>query len=119
MVKSAGGSDFARRANSLEDRFIDGDKLVDICKRNQIGVKKVTLPELLILDPEVAREAPVREDPEAAEDEVEPDDLPKREGFTIRRLRDEMLGDPEYGLSVEEVAELSGYKVNTVRVYFI
>jgi hypothetical protein len=28
-----------------------------------------------------------------------------------------MLGDPERGLSVEEVAELSGYKINTVRIY--
>ena len=28
-----------------------------------------------------------------------------------------MLGDPERGLSIEEVAELSGYKTNTVRVY--
>lgn len=97
--------------------LIDGDKLVEICKRNQIGVKKVTLPELLILDPEVAREAPGRDDPEAAEDEVEPDDLPERVALTIRRLRDEMLGDPERGLSIEEVAELSGYKANTVRVY--
>ncbi len=28
-----------------------------------------------------------------------------------------MLGDPERGLSIEEVAELSGYKATTVRVY--
>jgi restriction endonuclease Mrr len=97
--------------------LIDGDKLVEICKGNQIGVKWVPLPQLLVLDPEVAREAPVRDDPEAEEYEVEPDDLPERDGLTIRRLGDEMLGDPENGLSVEEVAELSGYKVNTVRVY--
>ena len=42
---------------------------------------------------------------------------PSRDGLTIHRLRDEMLGDPERGLSIEEVAELSGYKANTVRVY--
>ena len=35
----------------------------------------------------------------------------------MRRLRDEMLGEPERGLSVEEVAELSGYAPRTVRVY--
>jgi Restriction endonuclease len=97
--------------------LIDGDKLIEICKRNQIGVKMVPLPGLLVLDPEVAREAPVHDDPEAAEDGAEPDDLPERTGFAIRRLRDEMLGDPERGLSVEEVAELSCYKVNTVRIY--
>jgi restriction endonuclease Mrr len=97
--------------------LIDGDKLIEICKRNQIGVKMVPLPGLLVLDPEVAREAPVRGDPEAAEYEAEPDDLPERDGLTIRRLEDEMLGDPEHGLSVEEVAELSGYRANTVRVY--
>jgi len=97
--------------------LIDGDKLIEICKRNQIGVRKVPLPELLVLDPEVAREAPVRDDSETAEDEPEPDDRSEPEGLVIRRLRDKMLGDPERGLSVEEVAELSGYKLNTVRAY--
>jgi restriction endonuclease Mrr len=96
--------------------LIDGDKLIEICKRNQIGVKKVPLPDLLVLDPEVARE-PVRDDPEAAAEGAEPDDLSERDGLTGRRFRDEMLGDAERGLSVEEVAELSGYKVKTVRVY--
>lgn len=37
--------------------LIDGEKLVDVCKRYQIGVKKVELPGLLVLDPEVTREA--------------------------------------------------------------
>ncbi|HVV51745.1 MAG TPA: restriction endonuclease [Polyangia bacterium] len=97
--------------------LIDGDKLVDICKRNQIGVKKVQLPELLVLDPEVTREAPVQigqnQSPEPAIEDPSGDG----EEFAVRRLRDEMLGDPERGLSIDEVAELSGYKVNTVRVY--
>jgi hypothetical protein len=95
--------------------LIDGDKLIDICKRHQIGVKKVQLPELLILDPEVARE-PIRDDPEPAQQIAEADDLLERDG-TIRRFRDEMLGDPVRGLSIQEVSELSGYKVNTVRAY--
>jgi restriction endonuclease Mrr len=97
--------------------LIDGDKLIDICKRNQIGVKKVPLPELLVLDPEVAREAPVREELETTDEGAEPEVRSERDGLTIRRFRDEMLGDPERGLTVEEVADLSGYKVNTVRIY--
>lgn len=97
--------------------LIDGDKLVDICKRNQIGVKMVPLPGLLVLDPEVTREAPVRDDAETAEDAAEPDALFEQDDLTVRRLLDEMLGDSEHGLSIEEVAEISGYKVSTVRVY--
>jgi restriction endonuclease Mrr len=100
--------------------LIDGDKLVEICKRNQIGVKKVPLPELLVLDPEVTREAPARS--EAEPEEVESsgegiDEAGPKDGVGARRLRDEMLGDAERGLTVEEVAELSGYKAATVRVY--
>jgi hypothetical protein len=95
--------------------LIDGDNLIDICKRHQIGVKKVPLPELLVLDPEVARE-PVRDDPEATQQVAEADDLLEPDG-SKRRFRDEMLGDPVRGLSVKEVAELSGYAVNTVRAY--
>ncbi|MBI1917418.1 MAG: tetratricopeptide repeat protein, partial [Planctomycetes bacterium] len=34
-----------------------------------------------------------------------------------RRLRDEMLGDSNRGLSVEEIAGLTGYAINTVRTY--
>jgi restriction endonuclease Mrr len=97
--------------------LIDGEKLIDVCKRYQIGVKKVELPGLLVLDPEVTRVAPGRDDWEAAEDEAESDDLLEQEGLTRYRLQDEMLGDPERGLSIEEVAELSGYKISTVRVY--
>jgi hypothetical protein len=107
--------------------LIDGDKLIEICKRNQIGVKKVPLPDLLVLDPEVARESSVREDHEAAAEEAEPDGSERvglavrgfrdEDGLSGRRFRDEMLGDPERGLTVEEVAELSGYRVKTVRVY--
>jgi hypothetical protein len=91
--------------------LIDGIQLIDICKRNQIGVKKVHLPELLILDPEVARDSGSGEagDDEGCESPAD--------GPTLRRLRDEMLGDPERGLSAEEVAELSGYALNTVRAY--
>jgi len=97
--------------------LIDGENLVDVCKRYQIGVKKVELPGLLVLDPEVTREVSVRDDWEAVEDEADLEDFSSRDVLTIHRLEDEMLGDPERGLSIEEVAELSGYKTSTVRVY--
>ena len=97
--------------------LIDGEKLVDVCKRHQIGVKMVPLPGLLVLDPEVAREAPLRDDLESVGEGAESEDISSRDGLTIYRLEDEMLGDPERGLTIEEVAELSGYKANTVRVY--
>jgi restriction endonuclease Mrr len=93
--------------------LIDGEMLIDVCKRNQIGVKKVQLPELLILDPELTRTAEDAENESSEPASVAvPDDV-----SGVRRLRDEMLGDPEWGLSVEEVATLSGYALNTVRAY--
>jgi hypothetical protein len=73
--------------------------LVDICKRHQIGVKKVQLTELLVLDPELTREPGLGE--------PESDTFVPEEASAKRRLRDEMLGDPERGLSVEAVAQLS------------
>jgi hypothetical protein len=39
------------------------------------------------------------------------------EDTSNRRLRDSMLGDSKRGLSVEEIAQLTGYAVNTVRSY--
>lgn len=98
--------------------LIDGDKLIEVCRSKRIGVNNVTLPDLLVLDPEVqvAREATARDISETSEDGAELDEDSERNP-TIRRFRDEMLGDPERGLSVEEVAELSGYRINTVRIY--
>jgi restriction endonuclease Mrr len=97
--------------------LIDGDKLIDVCKRNRIGVVLAPLPSLLVLDPEIAREAPARDVPDLEEDRAVPEETLDWEGPAIRRFRDEMLGDSERGLSVEEAAELSGYKLNTVRIY--
>jgi hypothetical protein len=45
----------------------------------------------------------------------DPDDDNAQDG--MQRLRDAMLGDAERGLSLDEVAKLSGYSANTVRVY--
>jgi hypothetical protein len=95
--------------------LIDGEMLIDVCKRHQIGVKKKQLPKLMVLDidPELTGGSGPGERP--AEDGSEgsvPDDT-----SILRRLRDEMLGDSERGLSAEEVAELSGYALSTVRAY--
>jgi restriction endonuclease Mrr len=95
--------------------LIDGDKLIDVCKRQQIGVKKVHLPELLILDPEVTRDARNGESVEDDDSDSSGDQESDEPG--LRRLRDEMLGDSQRGLSPEEVAQLSGYSLNTVRAY--
>ena len=96
--------------------LIDGEQLVEICKRNQIGVKKVQLPDLLVLDPEVTREPGAGEDTDEAPSESVC--VPAEDDISgPRRLRDEMLGDSVRGLSVEEVAKLSQYAVNTVRAY--
>jgi len=99
--------------------LIDGETLKDICKRNEIGVKRVKLPDLLILDPEVTRESGASEaEAEAEEEDFEPLVATESDDRSaVRRLRDEMLGDSERGLSAAEVAELSGYSLNTVRIY--
>jgi hypothetical protein len=94
--------------------LIDGNMLVDVCKRNQIGVKKVVLPELLVLDPEVRSPAQSNE-PSDDSATAKVDD--PQEHTTKRRLRDSMLGDSERGLSVKEVAELTGHTPGTVKNY--
>jgi hypothetical protein len=95
--------------------LIDGEMLIDVCKRHQIGVKKIQLPELLVLDidPELKRGPGTgeRAEIEGSKGAV-PDDT-----SALRRLRDEMLGDSERGLSAEEIAEISGYALSTVRAY--
>ncbi len=92
--------------------LIDGAKLIDICKRNQIGVKRVQLPELLALDPEVDRAT----NPDALTVESDPNNA-ETGGGDVRRFRDEMLGDRESGVTAEEIAELTNYALNTVRNY--
>ena len=67
--------------------LIDGDQLIEVCKRNQIGVKKVQLTELLILDPEVARE-PAPDNNAVKELEPELREPAAVDGSGVRRLRD-------------------------------
>jgi restriction endonuclease Mrr len=93
-----------KRERSLRDVYlIDGEELVRLCKEHKIGIKEIELPKLLVLDPELVQDADDEED--------------DGNEIAVQRLRDEMLGDPERGLSVEEVAKLSGYAMNTVRQY--
>jgi hypothetical protein len=42
---------------------------------------------------------------------------PEEGGTAVQRVRDEMLGDAEWGLSVDEIVRLTGYKLSTVRQY--
>ena len=76
----------------------------------------MTLPHLLVLDDELSGE-PAGTDA-GEEDRAEPTGIQAPdEAHGMQRLRDEMLGDSERGLSIEEVANLSGLAVNTVRAY--
>jgi hypothetical protein len=94
--------------------LIDGDELVSICKQFSIGVKPASLPQLLVLDLD---EMPIdeAEDAEDAEGTEGDDNGGSRSG--TGRLRREMLGDGERGVSVDEIASLLGLKASTVGVY--
>ncbi len=90
--------------------LIDGTSLVDICKEHGIGIKKVPLPELLVVDEDEFQDNL---------DDVEEEDEPEGEESALpgRRLRDEMLGDSQRGLSAREIADLLGLKQQTVYNY--
>jgi hypothetical protein len=83
--------------------LIDGDRLVEICKEFSIGVRREKFPELLVLDE--------REFGDDADEES--DD----EQAGIKRLREEMLGDDERGISVKELVRFLKLKESTVRNY--
>ena len=95
--------------------LIDGDQLVALCKRHSVGVTRVQLPELLTIDESVFEGEP----------EVTPDvalrapaiDEPRDPDGGRRRLRVEMLGDEDRGLSVTEIAGLLGLTEGSVRTY--
>ena len=91
--------------------LIDGDQLVQVCKEHDIGVKKATLPPLLMIDEEAFADL---------EDEIAPPDETANEATgpsDVKRFRDEMLGDRESGIALEEIATLLGLTEGTVRNY--
>ena len=94
--------------------LIDGDRLVDICKRHCIGVKKVPLPDLFVLDEdEFSSDAELEDE---TEDTLE-EELQTETRISERRFRNEMLGDDIRGLSAAEISQLPGLQVGTIRVY--
>lgn len=107
--------------------LIDGQQIVDICKRSKLGVRVEPLPELLVMDLESIGRPALGADSAPRQTIRDRRSTPTRQNFTKsdstdvdpggKRLRDEMLGDAERGLSTDEVARLSGYSQNTVRAY--
>jgi restriction system protein len=111
--------------------LIDGQRIVDICRSSGIGVRKVPLPELLAIDEESFGPPAEQATPRGREELAAPKARersgrkPKstrrstraRESVAGRRLRLEMLGDSERGLSAAEIAKLTGLGVGSVRTY--
>jgi restriction endonuclease Mrr len=98
--------------------LIDGEQVVEICKRHYIGVKTAALPELLVLDEERFLSS---EEEDEADEQLDEEPAAEDEGIAPggarhpRRLRESMLGDADAGLSVEEIADLVGLQPNSVR----
>ena len=90
--------------------LIDGDRLIEICKQHGIGIKKVPLPELLVLGEEGFLD-------DADEEEQEEETDSEGSEVSVRRLRVEMLGDSQRGLSAKEISDLLGLKQQTVYNY--
>lgn len=89
--------------------LIDGKRLVEICKRHEIGVRKVKLPELVVFDEELFPSK--EEDLEVPLVESPVSDVPQE--FSLKRFRDKMLDEVEN----EDIAALTGLTVGTVRNY--
>ena len=88
--------------------LIDGDRLVEICKQHSIGVRRRDLPQLLVVD-----ELELSNDTDENEDADDVSEQP----VGVQRLRDAMLGDDEKGLSIRDIAKLTGLEENTVKNY--
>jgi restriction endonuclease Mrr len=104
--------------------LIDGNGIVNACKQHGIGVTRRQLPELFELDSSfllgVDEEEEEEEDEDAEVEAVDPkraDAAPAATPKSGRRLREEMLGDDERGLSVAEIAALTGHAASTVGQY--
>jgi len=91
--------------------LIDGDRLVDICKRFEIGVRRVKMPDILTIDDleSSTEEAEAEVETEAAPAGVESPD----EARSLLRFRDNMLDE----LTPQDIAQLTGLKESTVKTY--
>jgi restriction endonuclease Mrr len=88
--------------------LIDGDRLVDICKRHRIGINPVPMPELLTLDEESFVFDDAAPEPRPTEGHRGAEVLPG-----LHRFRDNML----YEIGSKKLSSLLGLSENTVRVY--
>src|SRR6185369_3895209 len=86
-----------------------GNQIVEACKQYGIGVRRRALPDLL--EVEELFESPGEDEEEEEDEEADANDERAVGG---RRLREEMLGDEARGLSVKEIAKLTGHAESTV-----
>ncbi len=88
--------------------------------RQRVGLAQAILhdPDLLILEPETGeQDSPKRAIAPNGQSGYATGDSEQPEISGQHRFRDEMLGDPQRGLSVDEVADLTDLSPNTVRAY--
>ncbi|MCZ2157416.1 MAG: restriction endonuclease [Bryobacterales bacterium] len=109
-------------ANQRAIYLIDGDMLVQVCKKHGIGVKRIKLPELIVLDEEVVGDAGQFQhgdnDRKEPRRRVSPPETRRsKEKVSVQRITKRMIGNSISGLSVAEVAKLTGYTEGTVRNY--
>jgi restriction endonuclease Mrr len=102
--------------------LIDGTRIVEACKQYGIGITRQPMPDLLVVDElfQAAEDDNEEDDQESADaPETQEADAETRHASEprARRLREEMLGDAERGLSIEEIAKLTGRAPSTVGQY--
>ncbi len=87
--------------------LIDGDRLVDICKRHRIGVRGVEMPDILTL---VDESLSSHDEEDCAAPSVAKN---VQSMHRLSQFRDKMLDE----LSISEIATLLGLKESSVRSY--
>lgn len=97
--------------------LINGKRLVELCKSHDLGVKKIPLRELHVLDED--RYLGVEDDPEEQDQtesvpQVEPSHDSPSEAPKLKRFTDKMLSE----IPLSELARLTGLRERSVRTYF-
>ncbi len=97
--------------------LIDGKRLVEICKRHEIGVRKVSLPDLVVLDEELFPDTEEGVPGRTVENPLGPTLTNSNDAVSpkvsLTRFRDSMLAE----LRKEDIASLTGLALGTVRSY--